>query len=100
MVLSFSELWEKSEAFHKQNSSEDSSNDILDEIMLKVNLRKAIEQKEGISQEDKENAKSRLMGEILFSLTNLSLRDNINVFEVLQIALSQHSISHYSEKYS
>jgi len=32
-------------------------------------------------------------------LTAISLKDNINVFDALNTALTQHSISHYSNKY-
>ena len=85
MPIHFEELWEKSEQYHKHNSSEDSTEDILDEIMLKINLLRAIEQKTELPKEEAEQAKSRLLGEILFSLTNLSLKDNINVFEALKL---------------
>jgi hypothetical protein len=100
MLMHFEELWEKSEQYHNQNSSEDSPEEILNEVVLKINLLKAIEVKTDLPKEETEQAKSRLLGEILFSLTNLSLKDNINVFEALKTALLGHSIGHYSNKYS
>jgi hypothetical protein len=99
MILSFSELWEKSEQFHKEIGPPDSAQ-LLEELLLKINLYKALEQKlETVASEDLEKTKSRLMGEILFTLTGLSLKDNINVFEVLSIALQHRSVDFYSAKY-
>lgn len=100
MLMHFEELWEKCEQFHKQNSSEDDVVDILNEIVLKVNLLTAIEQKTDLPKDESEKAKSRLLGEILLSLTNLSLKYNTNVFESLKTALIHNSIGYYSDKYS
>lgn len=99
-MIHFEDLWEKCEKFQKDNSSNNSSEDILDEIILKINLLKAIETKTDLPKEESEQAKSRLLGEILLSLTDLSLKDNINVFEALNVALLRHSITYYSNKYS
>ena len=100
MTMHFEELWIKGEDFHKETCENESVADIINELTMKASLYSAIDQKSEISLEDKQMAKSRLLGEILLMLTNLSFKDNINVFEALYVALSQHSISHYSEKYS
>jgi hypothetical protein len=95
--MHFEELWEKSEQFHQANSSLDSVDDIIEELTLKIGLYKAINQRAEISEDNKKEAKSRLLGEILLTLTSLSLKDNVNVYEALQITLLQHSITHYSQ---
>lgn len=99
MILHFEDLWVKCENFHKDNSANDTSTDIINEIMMKINLYAAIAQKSEISSDDMEKAKSRLIGEILLSLTAISLKDNINVFDALKTALLQHNIGYFSDKY-
>ena len=94
MILSFSELWEKCESFHKENSKDDSSIDILNEFIMKLNLFVNIASNSEISPEDIKKAKYCLFGEILFSLTAISLKENINVYEVLKIALMQGNVNH------
>jgi len=89
MSIHFEELWEKCELLHKNsNTSIESS---IDELMLKLNLYKVIDQKTEIPEKEREIIKSRTMGEILFTLTKLSLQNNINVFEAMNTALQFHS---------
>jgi hypothetical protein len=52
-----------------------------------------------MSAEDVHQAKSRTLGEILMSLTQLSLKDNINVFDALQLALHYRSVEQLNKKY-
>ena len=99
-MIHFEELWDKCETFHKENINDESSFDIIQELTMKLGLYAAIAQKSEISSEDIEKAKSRLMGEILLSLTALSLKDNINVYDALNTAQIQHSIETYSVKYT
>jgi len=100
MAIHFEQLWLKCENFHKENLSNNSVAEITNELIMKIGLYSAIDQKTEIASEDMEKAKSRLMGEILLSLTALSLQDNINVYEALYLALSQRSISTFDSKYS
>jgi hypothetical protein len=87
-MISFSELWEKCEGLHK----EESTSVITDELLMKVKLYKAFEDKE-IPHDELQKVKSRTMGEILLTLTNLSVKDNINVYEALSIAMQYKKIS-------
>lgn len=96
MPMHFEELWERCEKFH-QEASNDSS--LMDELMMKVNLYKVIDQKTEVPEEERQKLKSRAMGEILLTLTGMSLKDNVNVFEALSIALQYRSVEHYSQKY-
>ncbi len=88
----FEDLWNACE-FSFQNINDDTVSQIIDELMIKLNLYKTIDLKTEIPNEERQKIKSRTFGEILYTLTNLSLKDNINVFETLKIALQirQHS---------
>ena len=86
MSIHFEELWEKCEKFHQEAGNNDPVSTIVNELMLKVDLYKMIDAKIEIPEEERQKAKSRTMGEILLTLTCLSLKDNINVFESLSIA--------------
>jgi hypothetical protein len=98
--MHFEELWEKCEIFQKDNSPVTSVEDIINELVMKLNLYTSIDKQINISDDDMKVVKSRLMGEILLPLTLLSLKDNINVYEALQTALTQRSISVFDTKYS
>ncbi len=95
--MHFEELWERCEKLHQETQGEAS---LMDELMMKVNLYKVIDQKTEVPEDERQKLKSRAMGEILLTLTGLSLKDNINVFEALSIALQYRSVEHYSQKYS
>ena len=99
MPIHFEELWTKCEELQQEISINESVAAILDELAIKINLYKALSQKE-IPEQERETIKSRTMGEILLTLTKLSMKDNINVYEALSIAMQYRSIGHYSQKYS
>ena len=98
--MHFEELWEKCEKFHQEEGKNESDiQSILDAFAMKVNLYRMVDSNSDLDKEDREKAKSRLLGEILLTLTNLSLKDNINVFDALAVAYKQHTIDLYSKKY-
>ena len=97
--MHFEDLWEECENFHKQNSTSNEFT-IVDELLLKLNLYKVLSSKPEIAQEELQKIKSRTLGEILLTLTNLSLQDNINVFEALNISLHHRKINHFDKKHS
>lgn len=100
MTMTFNELWEKCEKFHEsENDTNTSVSNLIDELMMKLNLYKAIDLKPEIPEIDRQKIKSRTMGEILLTLTQLSLKDNINVYESLNTALQYRTIETYSDKY-
>lgn len=99
MTMHFEELWEKCEELHKESNSDGDLQNVLDELLLKVNLYKAIDSKAEIPPEERAKMQSRTLGEILLTLTHLSFKDNINVYEALSIALQYRSIEKYSQKY-
>lgn len=97
MAVHFEELWEKCEAFQKDAIGNNTADIMLEELSIKINLYKVIDAKQEIPLEDRQKVKSRLLGEILLTLTGLSLKDNINVYESLNIALQYRSLSHYGK---
>jgi hypothetical protein len=94
--MHFENLWEKCEELHKEAGTTISTS--LMELDLKFSLYKKIDV-QGLPSEEAEKIKSRVLGEILLTITNISLVDNINVFKALSEALQFRSIEHYTEKY-
>ena len=90
-MISFEELWNKSEEFQKNVFKDTTTQNIIEELILKLNLYKAIDLKMEIPEEERQKVKSRTLGEILLTLTCLSLKDNINVYESLSVALQYRS---------
>jgi hypothetical protein len=88
MPVHFEDLWEQCEKLHQESNSTDVSI-IIDELLMKLKLYKMLDDK--IKTEDQLLAKSRLLGEILLTITKISLKDNINVFDALVTAYNFHN---------
>jgi hypothetical protein len=86
MFKSFDDLWNACEELHKQSNPDAPISTLLSELSLKTSLYKTIAAKTEMSEEECQKAKSRILGEILLTLTHISLKDNINVFESLSEA--------------
>lgn len=99
MAMHFEELWERCEKFHADASLGSSVQSVMEELVMKIGLYKAIDAKTEIPEDERQKLKSRTLGEILLTLTNLSVKDNINVYEALSIALQYRSIDHYNQKH-
>lgn len=84
--MHFEELWVKCEDLFKSTNDSNSVPSIMDELSMKINLYKLLDSKVDITPEERQKVKSRTMGEILLTLTQLSLKENIDVFECLSIA--------------
>jgi hypothetical protein len=100
MAIHFEELWEKCENFQKEINSNGNSQSLIDELMFKINLYKAIDAKTEMPEEDRQKIKFRTLGEVLLTLTGLSFKDNINVYDALNTALLYRSVDHYNQKHS
>lgn len=100
MAVHFEDLWEKCELLHKEFIDKDDTQAIISELMMKLSLYKSFDEKKDIPQEELEKIKSRTFGEILLTLTNLSLKDGINVFDSLATAYKYRAVQNYSEKYN
>jgi hypothetical protein len=97
--MHFEELWEKCEELHKDGAGRDQAAALIEELALKLNIYKVVDLKTEIPDEERQKIKSRTLGEILLTLTNISLIDNINVFESLTSAYKYRSVEHFSKKY-
>jgi hypothetical protein len=98
--MHFEELWEQCERLHQEASDQRVPiANLMEVLSLKMTLYQAIDARAELSEEDRQNAKSRTLGEILLTLTHLSLQDNINVFQALATALQYRGIAHFSRKY-
>lgn len=91
-VHHFEELWEQCEKYHIDSIKEQNHLSIYDELILKINLYKALDNKTEISEHERKNIKSRILGEILFTLTSLSIKDDINVFSALNMTLQLRQV--------
>lgn len=96
----FEELWEESEKLHKDVISSSNTSELINELIMKINVYKVIDLKTDIPNEERQKIKSRTFGEILLTLTQMSLKDDINVFDALNTAYKYRSIEYYSSKYS
>jgi|WetSurMetagenome_2_1015567.scaffolds.fasta_scaffold599980_2 hypothetical protein len=99
MTVHFEDLWEKCENLHQDFIEKEETQIIINELLMKLNLYKALDEKKEIPKEELEKVKSRTFGEILLTLTNLSLKDRINVFDALATAYKYRAVEHYSEKH-
>lgn len=99
MANHFEDLWEQCEKIHSEFLNDTSVDSIIDELYLKINIYKVLSSKKEISGEDMEKIKSRTFGEILLTLTNLSLKDNINVYAALLSALQFRSAEKFLDKH-
>ena len=98
--MHFEELWEQCEQLQQEEINNKSLSVLVDELMMKLKLYQHLDTKTELPPEEVQSIKSRTMGEILWTLTKLSMKDNINVFEALGSAFQFHSIGHYNQKYS
>lgn len=97
-IKHFEDLWCEAEKLSKELNPLASTASILDEIMLKINLYKSLDDNSNISAEEKQKTKEFILGEILLSFTNLSYTDDINVFKSLQMAIKYKSIDLFKNK--
>lgn len=99
MTNHFEDLWEQCEKIHSEFLNDTSAESIIDELYLKINVYKMLISKKEIPIEDMEKIKSRTFGEILLTLTQLSLKDNINVYAGLLSALHFRSAEKFLDKH-
>lgn len=96
----FEELWEQCEKFHQESAGQEKNHTLIEEVMMKFNLYKVIDNRQDLSVEEKHTLKVFTLGEVLLTLTHLSLNDNIDVYKALQTALKFKSIDSFNKKYT
>ena len=100
MAIPFEELWEQCEQFQQTTAGDQSVQSLLDELVLKINLYKALDSKESeLPEQDRLHIKTRTLGEIMLSLTGISAKDNINTYQALALALQHRNIRHLEQKH-
>jgi hypothetical protein len=93
--MHFEELWVQCEELQKKAALSTEVKTIMDEVMMKLQLYKTVESKMSeIAEEERPKVKSRALGEILLTLTCLSMKENIDVYEALATALNYRTIQH------
>lgn len=95
--MHFENLWEQAENNFVNNNS--SVEEVLNNIILRVNLYQSFFQKiKDAPTEEASKIKSHLMGEILITLTHLSYKENIDVFQALKMSLDFANIDLLQKK--
>jgi hypothetical protein len=85
-MATFDQLWEQAENQQARITAGQTNEQIIEELRLKINLYQTLSSS-SIPAEEQQDIKTRTMGEVLLTLTKLSLKDNINVYQALQVAM-------------
>lgn len=86
MIKHFEDLWGAAEKSF-QNDLNIENEVILNKASINLNLFKTLSKYP--ATEDLDKIKAHLMGELLLSLSHLSLKENIDVFYAMQLALKK-----------
>lgn len=79
----FEDLWNKSEEIAIHIHKDISSTDVLDHVKVLIENYQDLLTNEAIPNEVVASLKNRYLGEIVFLLTTISARDNVNVYASL-----------------
>jgi hypothetical protein len=85
----FEQVWEESEKLFDADKLNVES--ILNELQAKVSLYRLLGTG-SFEAQDLGRTKTLLIGKIIMTLTKLSLKDNLNTFEALQVAIEDHKL--------
>jgi hypothetical protein len=96
----FEELWEACENFQEKEGIAQDASTILDLLGMKINLYRMISEKADIPAEERTAGKSRIFGEILLTLSSLSLLEKINVFLSMGEAYQSHQLLTFAKKHA
>lgn len=84
--ITFDQLWNACEKYFSQTEKNDNVQSVIEQLILNCNVYKLID-KNDFPIEEKNKMKAQTLGEILFTITNISLLDDINVFTELHQTL-------------
>ena len=98
MAETFNELWENAEKALKEETNLSSSEDLVKEIIAKFKLYSLVSNS-GFAEEDCSRLRSHAFGKILLAITQLSFKDNVNVYAALKIALDEAKLNSFEAKY-
>ncbi len=99
MSKHFENLWEEAEKYHQEIINDTNHSSIFEEFILKLNLLKLVVENTLLPDDQKKKATQYAFGEILLTLTQLSLKDNINAYAALNSALHYKTIEQLGKKY-
>lgn len=97
MAKHFEELWEESENLFKGDTISVAA--VIMELKAKLSVYQALNDSAGLPEEEKQKLKSHTFGKILASLSQLSLKDNVNTFAALKNAVEDIKIEQLELKY-
>jgi hypothetical protein len=95
----FEQLYTASEELFKQDIDKTSVSDIINDLQTRLSLYLGVDASDKIPAEEKMPVKIQLFGKILSSLTQLSLKDNINSFTALETAVNNLKLEQLEVKY-
>lgn len=99
----FENLWEEAEKLLKQDTDISSCHELLKEAIGKLSALDALntlsQKEESMSPEDAIKLKTNIMGKLILVLTQISAKDNINVYAALKAALDDKKITIFEAKY-
>lgn len=102
MYKTFNELWEEAEKLLEAETQISSVDDLLKEAVGKfsaLDMLNTLSSKESMPIEDVLRLKTNAMGKLLLVLTQISAKDNLNVYAALRGAIDDKKISLFEEKY-
>ena len=88
--VSYDMIWETSEQLFKDDKSDTGS--IINELIAKLSFYQTLDTSE-LAQEEKNKAKQFVMGNILMTLSHLTLKDNLNIYTIHKEAISTQQIN-------
>ena len=98
MAETFNELWENAEKALKEETNSSSSENIVKEIIAKFKLYSMLNSS-AFTEEDQIRLRAHAFGKILLCITQLSLKDNVNVHTALKTALDEANLNSFEAKY-
>lgn len=100
MVKTFDNIWEDAEKLLEQETSHSSTSQLIKECIAKLSMLDSLSSLENtMPTEDLLRLKSHAMGKVLLVLTQISMKDNINVYTALRDVIENRKISLLEEKY-
>jgi len=95
----FEELWEEAEGLYKDPANAVSIPAIIAELIAKLSVYRALDTNDKITSEEKTKLKAHTFGKILSAMTHLSLKDEINSYAALKLAIDDLRIDQLELKY-
>jgi hypothetical protein len=97
--MHYEELWVKAEELKAGDISNRSVKSIIMELQAKFSVYEAMDANDKLSPEEKQRLKEHLFGKLLMTLTQLSLKDNVNTYAALAEAIEEEQLTQLETKY-